>query len=69
MVHVPDVPPLYDPKADEGIVFWRAGVFMERGFDFLDALALAVRRDVDRQHVEDLLDRGATHAQVRELVT
>lgn len=59
---------LYDPDADERIVFWRSACFLERGFQYADALALALRRDVDRAEVEALLDAGATHDQARELV-
>lgn len=63
-----DGPPLYDHRVDEGIVFFRIGVFMARGFDWGDAMTMALRRDVDRQRVEDLLDGGATHGQVLGIV-
>ena len=58
----------YDVKRDVKIVEWRAKCFREYGFTQLEADALAVRRDVDRELVEDLLSAGATHAQVRAIV-
>ena len=58
----------YDAERDKKIIDWRASCFVRRGFTKLEADALAIRRDVDRQYVEDLLDAGATHAEVRAIV-
>lgn len=63
----PEVP-LYDHRVDQAIVFFRAGSFLSCGFCYADALALALRRDVDRQRVEDLIDQGATPAQVMDIL-
>lgn len=54
----------YDLKHDADIISWRYDCFRLRDFDHLDALALAVRRDVARPDVEALLDRGASHVEV-----
>lgn len=64
----PDVR-LYDVGTDLNIVVWRVGCFECAGFDHGDAMILAVRRDVDRDEVERLLTKGATHGQVLALVT
>jgi hypothetical protein len=60
--------PLYDTEHDEKIVDWRCDCFVDRGFLVIQATALAVRRDIDRVLVERLLDQGATHAEVMEIV-
>lgn len=59
--------PLYSPS-DVKIVDWRMDCFVERGFHTAYAAALAARRDVDRALVERLLDEGATHEQVLDIV-
>lgn len=64
----PDVS-LYDLHVDAKTVGWRAECFEGRGFSPGAAMMLALRRDVDRAHVERLLDQGATHLQVMELLT
>lgn len=58
--------PLYnvgDPKEAQ-IVGWRVDCFERLGFAHTAALALAMRRDVDRSQVENLVAKGAAHAQV-----
>lgn len=66
----PETARLYDvtERQDHGIVSWRVDCFQGRGFDHADALTMALRRDVDRGEVERLLDRGASHAEVVEIV-
>jgi len=59
---------LYVMAVDMKVIGWRVECFEGRGFDHADALALALRRDVDREEVERLLDRGAKHAEVLDLV-
>lgn len=59
---------LYDPVADTKIVTWRLDSFERLGFDALEASALSVRRDIDREHVERMLKGGASHAQVMGIV-
>lgn len=59
---------LYDAENDAKIVGWRVECFEWMGFFHEHALAFAFRRDVDRAHVERLLNAGATHAQVVGLV-
>jgi len=58
---------LDDPR-EADIVAWRVACFERAGLTNLDACVLAVRRDVDRQRVEDILAAGATSALVREIV-
>lgn len=50
----------YDPK----IVVWRAECFERAGLSSLQAQALAVRRDIDRVVVENMLKAGRTPAQI-----
>lgn len=59
---------LYNPDADAKIIDWRLGCFMRLGFSKLDASALSVRRDIDRQRVQDLRDSGCGHAMVMDIV-
>lgn len=59
-----DAPLLYDYDLDGKIVGWRLKMFFDLGFDVVNATALALRRDVDRQQVSDLLAAGATPQQV-----
>lgn len=53
-----------DEPKEQVIVNWRADCFLGAGLDLAHALALAIRRDVDRVVVERLLSRGASSAQV-----
>jgi hypothetical protein len=55
---------LYDPEGDGKIVDWRILCFMRLGFESLQASALAVRKDIDREAVARLIGRGATPDQV-----
>lgn len=59
---------LYSIDVDIKVVGWRVECFEARGMSHVQAMALAIRRDVDRAHVERLLDEGATVEQVMELV-
>lgn len=59
---------LYSMASDMRVIGWRVECFEAKGFDHVDALALALRRDVDRVEVERLVDDGATHRQVMDLV-
>lgn len=59
---------LYDPVVDTNLVAWRLDSFERLGFDALEASALAVRRDIDREHVQRMLNGGASHAQVMAIV-
>lgn len=62
--------PLYNPAGDiDGkIVDWRLLCFIRYGFGRIVASRLAIRRDVDRENVARLLERGATHTQVEDIV-
>lgn len=59
---------LYDPVPDNKIVRWRLDSFERLGFGVLEASALSVRRDIDREDVERMLKGGASHAQVMSIV-
>lgn len=63
-------PPLYDvhEPGDQAIVNWRLECFEAAGMELAAAAALAIRRDIDRARVEVLLARGATSAQVCEML-
>lgn len=49
---------------ERGIVAWRVDCFERLGFRGTAALALAMRRDVDRERVEKLATQGATLQQI-----
>lgn len=68
VLRAPTAEPLYDPDADAKIVAWRLTSFEDLGFDALYASTLALRRDVDREQVERMIQAGATPDQVREIV-
>lgn len=59
---------LYDLEHDAKIIDWRVMCFLELGFDVLNAGVLAVRRDVDREEVERLINGGATPEQATEIL-
>lgn len=67
-LRAPSDRPTYDYRVDAKIIGWRAECFEARGFGPAVAALLAMRRDVDRVQVERLLDQGATHRQVYDLV-
>jgi hypothetical protein len=67
-LRAPDAVPLYDHTVDIKVIDWRCDCFVERGFGLVEAGVLAQRRDIDRAHVERLLDEGATHREVLDLV-
>jgi cytochrome c-type biogenesis protein CcmH/NrfF len=54
-----------DDEREAAIVAWRLRCLEAAGLEPLDASALAVRRDIDRVDVENLLRAGASSAQVR----
>lgn len=56
-----------EPKEAE-IVGWRAECFEALGFAQVVAVSLAVRRDVDREFVKGLIEKGATPVQVAGIV-
>lgn len=60
---------VYDAHHDAKLIDWRMLCFLRAGLEHLHASALAIRRDVDREEVERLLNGGATPAQVLEIVT
>lgn len=49
----------YDAEVDASVIAWRVECFQEYGFTHADALALAVRRDVDRERVRLMRAAGA----------
>lgn len=53
---------------DAAVVGWRADCFERLGFPQYLALTLALRRDVDREHVKAMVGAGATPAQVAVIV-
>jgi hypothetical protein len=61
---------LYYSNDGEGkkIVSFRAEVFEQYGFARPQAKRMARRRDVDRERVKELLEGGATHSQVLEIL-
>jgi hypothetical protein len=59
-----DAPRIYSLEHDAKIVGWRAECFEGAGLTPLQAQALAVRRDVDRVVVENMLKAGRTGAQI-----
>ena len=59
-----DVASPYDAK----VIGWRAECFERAGLDALDATALAVRRDVDRERVLKLLAAGCSKDLVVEIM-
>lgn len=62
--------PTYSPEdgRDAQLVDWRILCFQGLGFTELNAVALAMRRDIDRARVESLLKAGASHIQVMAIV-
>jgi hypothetical protein len=58
----------YDAEHDAAIIAWRVECFERLGLEPLHVGALAVRRDIDRTDVEQLVDAGATSAQVGALL-
>ena len=65
-----DGPPLYDANqpSDAKIIDWRLGVFGRLGFDVVNALAMALRRDIDSERVKGLIQNGASHELVLSIV-
>lgn len=59
---------LYSPEADAGIVAWRTLCFMRMGFREFHATSLALRRDVDREHVERLVREGCSVGLILDIV-
>jgi len=59
---------LYSPDADAKIIDWRLGCFTRLGFSKLDASALSVRRDIDRQVVADMVAGGCPPHVVMDIV-
>lgn len=59
---------VYDADADAKIVDWRLRCFVALGFTELDASAMAVRRDVDRDHVERLVKEGCSVGLILDIV-
>lgn len=66
----PNDTPTYnlDNERDAKIVAWRLSCLERAGLPLLDASAIALRRDIDREHVERMLGAGATPTQVRAIV-
>jgi hypothetical protein len=60
---------LYDVRRHASVIGWRADNFAAMGFSHLEATALAIRRDVDREAVAKLLARGASPDQARRILT
>jgi len=60
--------PLYHPDADEKIVAWRTLSFLRLGFSTLDASALAIRKDIDREHVQRLVREGCSAGLILRIV-
>lgn len=56
-----------DPEQRK-VVSWRVACFEALGFGTTAAIAMAVRKDIDRTQVEAMLSGGATLAQVVEIV-
>lgn len=62
-----------DPPPDQGDIFqdwlyaWRFSRFTRMGFDNADAIPLAQSR-VDYHQVSRMLERGATHSQIRRIL-
>lgn len=67
-LRAPDDAPLYDAEKDRPLIDWRVGCFEALGFPVAFAIALALRRDVDREQVAGLIRRGATPMQALEIV-
>lgn len=63
-------PPTYDvnQKEQRKIVSWRMACFEALGFGPTAAVALSLRRDIDRQVVEDMVGSGARLDQVVEIL-
>lgn len=59
---------LFDPEHDAKIIDWRTLAFMKLGFTEFNAVALAVRRDIDREHVERLVREGCSVGLIKEIV-
>ena len=59
---------LYMMATDMRVIGWRVECFEARGFEHLDALALALRRDIGREEVDRLRDEGATPKQVMDIL-
>lgn len=60
----PNAMRLYDIRVDAKIVGWRMECFERLGFNSVEAVKLARRRDVDREAVERWRAQGATPEQV-----
>lgn len=62
--------PLYDVNSpyDAQVIEWRAECFKRAGLESLDATALAMRRDVDRERVLKLLAAGCSHSCLLEIL-
>lgn len=69
-LRAPSSEPLYavDHPGERKIVSWRADCFERMGFPTLTAVALATRRDVDRERVTNMIRAGATPSQVVAIV-
>jgi hypothetical protein len=59
---------LYDIVHDHKIVTWRELCFIKKGLELVHARALALRRDIDREEVERLVDEGAPSARIAEIL-
>jgi hypothetical protein len=57
---------LYDAAVDGKLIDWRVECFMGVGFSATQAVALAVRRDIDRVVVEKAIKAGQSHKHVME---
>lgn len=58
---------LSDP-VQRKVVGWRVDCFERLGLGVIEASALAVRRDIDRSQVENMLTNGASVNQVLSIV-
>lgn len=57
-----------EDSKEHRIVLWRLDCFERLGFSPTAAAALAVRRDIDRQKVQDMLLAGARPLQVAAIL-